>query len=130
MRVAFAEIASCRTHGNAAKAHVGVIADALCSLVGAGCQNNGATEVQGIAMVRERDDSLERLAQVRATTQKRDVRGKPGNMFQRIVTEFRVIVKNAADKRQNTVAEIQVILVVYTIKRHGYSFCLNLYPKK
>ena len=82
MSVTFAELAGRRSNRDASKAHVRIVANALCRLVGTGSQNDGATQVQGIAVVREGDYALESLAQVGAATHKRNVGGKPGSMLQ------------------------------------------------
>jgi phosphoglycerate dehydrogenase-like enzyme len=81
-------------------------------------------------VVRERDNALECLAQVGAATHKGNIGGKPSNMLQGIMTEFGIVVKNAANERQNAVAEVQVILVVHAVKRHGDSSSQNFSPQK
>ena len=53
VRIALTEPAGRSPNRNTTKAHIRIIANALGSLVGSGRQNDGATEVQGIAVVRE-----------------------------------------------------------------------------
>ena len=119
VRIAFTELAGGRTYGNAAKAHVRIVRNSLRRLVRTCRQDNGATEIQGIAVVGKSDDALESLAQVRAATHKRNKGSQSRGMLQRIVTKFRIVMENTANERQDTVAKVQVILVIHAVERHG-----------
>ena len=105
-------------YGNASETHVGVILDAKCRLVGTGGQDDGATEIKGIAVVRKSNDPLESLAKVGAATHKRDDWREPGHMPKGVVPELRGLAENPTNQGQDLVTELQIIFVIRTLKSH------------
>ena len=116
--VALAEVACRRADRNAAKADIRVILDAQRRLVRTGGQDDGATEIERIAVVRKSDDPLERLRKIGTATHERDKRSETRYMLERIVPELGRIVENLTDKRKNLVAKTQIVFVVDAIISH------------
>ena len=112
VRVAFADIAGRRTDGNASKAHVGEVTNAVRRLVRTSRKHYRAAEMKRTASIRKSHHATERLAQVRARAHQRNHRRKTRYMLQGIVTEFRVVMENSTNKRKHAVARPHVILMV------------------
>ena len=87
--VSFPKVAGGRAYGNAAKTYVGKVLDTQSSLVGSGGQDDGATEIQRIAVVRKSNDPFQGLAQVGSASHKGNEGGEPRHMLEGIMPELR-----------------------------------------
>ena len=119
MRISFADVTSGCPDGDAAKAHVGKIANAKSRLVCTSRKHNRSPKMERIRAIGKRHHAIQSLAQVRATAHERDNRGKAGHMLQGIMAKFRIVVENATNESQDAVAHAHVIFVVDAIIVHG-----------